>query len=165
MLSRSFVALSARIVRRDRGSHLRNETSAARHRAGLSPRLRDGDHFRTCDQGRTRERQETHRLRLRDHRSLLVSDSSRFTPLTAASFLRPIPMRHLLLVFLLAVSAFAQTDEPKLPAGDAIRINEFYRVAGSVQDQIWPGWSKVPAPLMLVTPAGEFLTHHPSPPK
>jgi len=74
-------------------------------------------------------------------------------------------MRHLLLVFLLAVSAFAQTDEPKLPAGDAIRINEFYRVAGSVQDQIWPGWSKVPAPLMLVTPAGEFLTHHPSPPK
>ena len=34
-----------------------------------------------------------------------------------------------------------------------------------IQDNIWPGWSQTPAPLLLVTSSREFLTHHPMPPK
>ena len=72
-------------------------------------------------------------------------------------------MRHMLGVLMLAATAFAQT--PGLPADDGIRIREFYRLAAQVQDKIWPNWSTVPAPLMLVTKEAEFLTHHASPPK
>jgi hypothetical protein len=53
----------------------------------------------------------------------------------------------------------------ELPREDAVRIAEFYRLAAQVQDQIWPDWSKTPAPLLLVTDKTEFLTHHPAPPK
>jgi hypothetical protein len=44
-------------------------------------------------------------------------------------------------------------------------MQEFYRLASTIQDGIWPGWSAVPAPLMLVTTDTEFLTHHPAPPQ
>ena len=75
-------------------------------------------------------------------------------------------MRNLLALLLFAVSVVAQeTPPPQLPAQDAIRIKEFYRLASAIQDGIWPNWSKVPAPLMLVTSETEFLTHHPEPPK
>ena len=70
-------------------------------------------------------------------------------------------MCKILAFVLLAVSAFAQ----QLPDEDAIRIAEFYRLAAQIQDQIWPNWSKTPAPLLLVTDKAEFLTHHPAPPK
>ncbi len=70
-------------------------------------------------------------------------------------------MRRLLLFLLLAASAAAQ----QLPHDDAVRIAEFYRLAPRIQDQLWPEWSKVPAPLLLVTPNAEFLTHHLAPPK
>jgi len=74
-------------------------------------------------------------------------------------------MRHLIAVWLLVLVAFAQTPAPQLPADDAIRIREFYRLAAQVQDKVWPNWSTVPAPLILVTKETEFLTHHASPPK
>jgi hypothetical protein len=70
-------------------------------------------------------------------------------------------MRKILAFILLTVSAVAQ----QLPREDAVRIGQFYRLAAQIQDQIWPGWSKTPAPLLLVTDKTEFLTHHPTPPK
>src|SRR5277367_926242 len=70
-------------------------------------------------------------------------------------------MRRILGVLLLTITAVAQ----QLPREDAVRIAEFYRLAAQIQDQIWPNWSKVPAPLLLVTDKTEFLTHDPSPPK
>jgi len=71
----------------------------------------------------------------------------------------------LLILFLTAAFVTAQDKSaPQLPKDDAIRIYEFYRVASEIQDALWPGWSKVPAPLLLVTNDTEFLTHHPSPP-
>jgi len=70
-------------------------------------------------------------------------------------------MRTFVTLLLLLVSSFAQ----QLPHDDGVRITEFYRLAGQIQDQIWPKWGNVPAPLLLVTPSKEFLTHHPSPPK
>ena len=75
-------------------------------------------------------------------------------------------MRNLLLLLLIAFLAVAQeTPAPQLPAQDAIRIKEFYRLASVIQDGLWPDWSKVPASLMLVTAEMEFLTHCPEPPR
>ncbi len=74
-------------------------------------------------------------------------------------------MKSLIALLVLAVPLIAQeTANPTLSADDAIRIAEFYRLASSIQEGVWPGWSKVPAPLILVTPQTEFLTHHPAPP-
>src|ERR1700757_4388425 len=46
------------------------------------------------------------------------------------------------------MAAFAWAAVEQLPAEDEVRIREFYRLAGQVQDQIWPEWSKTPAPLL-----------------
>jgi hypothetical protein len=67
---------------------------------------------------------------------------------------------------LLLIPLFATGDAPShIPADDALRIREFYRLASSIQDQLWPNWSAIPAPVLLVTNTSEFLTHHPSPPQ
>jgi hypothetical protein len=65
---------------------------------------------------------------------------------------------------LIAISFAQQVTSPKLSGDDAIRIAEFYRLAPAIEDKIWPGWSKVPAPFILVTSNAEFLTHDPAPP-
>jgi hypothetical protein len=52
----------------------------------------------------------------------------------------------------------------QIPKDDAVRIGEFYRLASQVQNGIWPGWSDVADPVLLVTPDTEFLTHFPSVP-
>lgn len=74
-------------------------------------------------------------------------------------------MRKVIPILLLAVVTLAQTPVEQIPADDAVRVREFYRLAARLQDQIWPNWSRVAGPLMLVTERAEFLTHHPSPPK
>ena len=60
---------------------------------------------------------------------------------------------------LVVSSGFGQ----ELPADDGVRVAEFYRLAPAIEDGIWPGWSKVPSPLLLITAENEFLTHHPNP--
>jgi len=70
-------------------------------------------------------------------------------------------MGRILVFVLLTITAVAQ----QLPHEDAVRIAEFYRLAAQIQDQIWPDWSKTPAPLLLVTDKTEFLAHAPAPPK
>jgi hypothetical protein len=74
-------------------------------------------------------------------------------------------MRGRIALLLLATAACALTAIPQFPTDDAIRIREFYRLADEIQDKVWPNWSATPAPLLLVTPEAEFLTHHPTPPK
>jgi len=71
-------------------------------------------------------------------------------------------MRTLLAVFLLpfASATYAQTISPD----DATRVAEFYRLAPQIEDRIWPNWSKVADPFLLITPDAEFLTHFPTPP-
>ena len=73
-------------------------------------------------------------------------------------------MRSLFAALLLSTALLAQAPKP-LPADDAVRINEFYRLSVQIQDKIWPGWSKTPAPLLLVTSDTEYLAHFPTPPK
>lgn len=70
-------------------------------------------------------------------------------------------MRKILIILFLAASAAAQ----QIPHDDAVRISEFYRLAAHMQDKLWTGWSKTPAPLLLVTQKTEFLSHHSGPPK
>jgi hypothetical protein len=72
------------------------------------------------------------------------------------------PMRILPMVFLLSFgfAAYAQT----ISADDAVRVKEFYRLAPQIEDGIWPGWSSVADPLLLITPTAEFLIHFPVPP-
>src|SRR5512146_1792630 len=79
---------------------------------------------------------------------------------TNRSRARPTPMRKLLAFLLLSLAATAQ----QLPSEDAVRINEFYRLATQIRERVWPRWSPTPAPLLLVTGDTEFLTHHASPP-
>lgn len=72
-------------------------------------------------------------------------------------------MRHLPALLLISL-VIGQADAQDLPHDNAIRVREFYRLADQISDEVWPGWSKTPAPLLLVTPDAEFLTHHPHPP-
>jgi hypothetical protein len=75
-------------------------------------------------------------------------------------------MKALFVVIVLAGLIFARSaNAPSLSADDAIRVAEFYRLAPTIEDKIWPGWSKVPAPLILITADTEFLTHDSAPPK
>jgi hypothetical protein len=74
-------------------------------------------------------------------------------------------MRHSLWILLSATLCMGQASAQQLPAADAVRVREFYRLASALQDKIWPHWSDTPAPLLLVTDGGEFLTHHAAPPK
>lgn len=70
-------------------------------------------------------------------------------------------MRTLIVIVGFCLLASAQ----ELSEVNRVRIAEFYRLSAQTQEEIWPGWSKSPAPLLLVTPATEFLTRHPAPPK
>ncbi|HEY4053437.1 MAG TPA: hypothetical protein VGL74_06835 [Terriglobales bacterium] len=74
-------------------------------------------------------------------------------------------MRKLLWSLLLVAVSSVHVLAQQLSAVDAVRIREFYRLAEQIQDRVWPHWSQTPAPLLLVTEQGEFLTHHPAPPK
>jgi hypothetical protein len=56
-------------------------------------------------------------------------------------------------------------DRQQVTHEDRVRVAEFYRLAAEEQDRIWPGWSEVPAPLLLVTEKTEFLTHDAHPPQ
>jgi len=68
-------------------------------------------------------------------------------------------MKTLPCVVALCLFSLVPAPTEKITAQDAVRVREFYRLAAEIQDQIWPGWSKAPAPLLLVTSAQEFLTH------
>jgi hypothetical protein len=74
-------------------------------------------------------------------------------------------MRLFMITLLLAAAAIAQSPSQEIPVDDAIRIKEFYRLAAQIQDNVWPNWSQVPTPLLIVTPEEEFLTHNSAAPK
>ena len=74
-------------------------------------------------------------------------------------------MRTLFALLLLTTAAFAQNPAAQLATDDAVRIREFYRLASQIQNQIWPDWSRTPAPVLLVTPDAEFLMRHAEPPE
>ncbi|MDH3215564.1 MAG: hypothetical protein OEN01_04625 [Candidatus Krumholzibacteria bacterium] len=50
-----------------------------------------------------------------------------------------------------------------VPDDDRIRIAEARRLARLVGEKLWPGWSRAPFAVLLVTKDQEFLVHHPHP--
>ena len=74
-------------------------------------------------------------------------------------------MRNAGLGLLATIVMLGQAPAQQPSAENSIRLREFYRLAAQIQDTLWPGWSGVPATLLLVTEKQEFLTHHTSPPK
>jgi len=74
-------------------------------------------------------------------------------------------MRKLASLFVLPLFCLASALAQPLPQEDGIRMREFYRLSAAVENDVWPNWSQIPAPLLLVTPQGEFLTHYSAPPK
>jgi hypothetical protein len=67
-----------------------------------------------------------------------------------------------LLLLCSSVTAFSQ-DKPSLSNVDQVRLAEAFRLADALGDRIWPGWSKAPFAVLLVTPEYEFLLRHPKP--
>jgi hypothetical protein len=66
-------------------------------------------------------------------------------------------------IFLLPVgNAFSQ-DKPALREIDRTRLAEAFRLSDQFGDELWPGWSKAPLAVLLVTPDKEFLIRHPQP--
>src|SRR5262244_1347955 len=68
----------------------------------------------------------------------------------------------LLCIFCSLQTTTAQ-DKPALAEIDRTRLVEAFRLADQIGDQIWPGWSKAPFAVLLVTPEYEFLMRHPQP--
>jgi hypothetical protein len=52
---------------------------------------------------------------------------------------------------------------PALSKIDRVRLREVFRLGESIGDRVWPGWSKAPFAVLLVTPDYEFLMRHPKP--
>jgi hypothetical protein len=73
-------------------------------------------------------------------------------------------MRLLIFFLLLAANAIATAETVKVPPQDAVRIDEFYRLAGQIAGKVWPGWEQTAAPLLLITLENEFLFRYENPP-
>lgn len=74
-------------------------------------------------------------------------------------------MRAALLSAGMACVARAQMPPAQLPSADAIRVREFYRLAPAIEDHLWPGWSAISSPVLLVTGSTEYLVRFPVPPR
>jgi hypothetical protein len=84
-------------------------------------------------------------------------------PMKKVTMPAKIMLSSVIAIFWLGFSCAAHVQT--ISVDDTVRVAEFYRLAPQIEDNIWPGWSKVVDPLLLITPTAEFLTHFPSPPK
>jgi hypothetical protein len=66
---------------------------------------------------------------------------------------------------LLRASAAAQDAKPQIRRDDRVRMAEAFRLEAILSERVWPGWSKSPSAVLLVTPEYEFLVRHPRPSK
>jgi hypothetical protein len=66
------------------------------------------------------------------------------------------------ILFCALISAFSE-NQPRLTLTDRTRLAEAFRLGDQIGDSVWPGWSKAPFAVLLVTPDTEFLMRHPKP--
>jgi len=64
---------------------------------------------------------------------------------------------------LVAISISAAAQQPKLDNTDRLRLAEAFRLADTLGNKLWPGWSKAPFAVLLVTAENEFLVRHDKP--
>jgi hypothetical protein len=79
-------------------------------------------------------------------------------------------VKSLLVIFSLLLSttgllAQAVVVTPRIREDDRIRLAEAFLLGEKLADRVWPGWSKAPFAVLLVTPEHEFLVRHPQPSK
>jgi hypothetical protein len=67
------------------------------------------------------------------------------------------------LFVLLSFPAISAQERPSIPATDRVRLAEAFRLGNAVGNSIWPGWTRAPFAVLLVTPEHEFLVRHPAP--
>lgn len=68
-------------------------------------------------------------------------------------------------VLVLTASNALGQEKPSLSEIDRVRLAEAFRLAEKLGDDLWPGWSKAPFAVLLVTQDKEFLIRHPQPSK
>lgn len=73
-------------------------------------------------------------------------------------------MKVTLAMLLLVSVSWAQPPAKQIPAEDAVRLREFYRLSQQIKNGIWSSWSGAASPVLLVTSDSEFLTHYSAPP-
>ena len=67
------------------------------------------------------------------------------------------------LLLLIAVGDAFSQEKPELRQVDRVRLAEAFKLKEKLGDDLWPGWSKTPFAVLLVTPDKEFLIRHPRP--
>ena len=74
-------------------------------------------------------------------------------------------MRTLLLAVLIATAPAPALAAQgiAIPEADRTRLAEVFRLARTLGDSVWRGWSSAPFAVLLLTPKAEFLLHHPAP--
>ena len=73
-------------------------------------------------------------------------------------------LRASILIALVSQIARAQVSAaPGLTTDDRVRIAEAFRIAETLGDAIWPGWSRIPLATLFVTNDREYLIRHPNP--
>jgi len=63
------------------------------------------------------------------------------------------------------MAASSAQDKPSLREIDRVRLAEAFNLAGKLGDDLWPGWTKAPFAVLLVTQDKEFLIRRPQPSK
>ena len=69
----------------------------------------------------------------------------------------------LVFILLIAVTDALGQDIPVMRRLDRVRLVEAFRLSEKLGDALWPGWSKAPFAVLLVTRDKEFLVRHPRP--
>jgi len=69
----------------------------------------------------------------------------------------------LIILLLLNPTLVSAQTPASLSDIDRVRLAEAFRIADSLGDQLWRGWSKAPFAVLLVTPDNEFLVRHEQP--
>lgn len=67
------------------------------------------------------------------------------------------------LVLFLAFQTVLAAEKPFIPPVDRTRLAETFRLGERLGNAVWPGWTKAPFAVLLVTPEYEFLVRHPAP--
>jgi len=67
------------------------------------------------------------------------------------------------LVVLVALAIPAAAQQPRLDNPDRVRLAEAFRLGDVMGNTLWPGWTKAPFAVLLVTADNEFLIRHEKP--
>lgn len=71
--------------------------------------------------------------------------------------------RAILILSIVITVSISVIGSPSISSIDRTRIAEAYRIAESIQDDLWKGWSTAPFAMLFITDDHEFLIRHKKP--